>query len=336
MIDRYVYAVTKHLPAEQRMDIEKELRGLIEDMIPEEKAAGLKEDAAVEAVLRKMGHPALLAARYRGVEQHLIGPGIYYLYVLVLKIVLLATGGGLLIAMIVNLLANGSTNPLQTILETIGSLMTGLISAFGSVTLIFAAIERYSPEKIDVMQSEAFDPQDLPQIPLKNERIHPADPIVSMVFIVIAMIAATYVPRFVGLYWTGMAAGDMIPLFNEPVYRMYLPFILITLAIGLVREIAKLVAGRWTIPLTILQLLIGIPSLILTVIMFRNPDLFNSEFFTQAFALTHSSDPMVMGLSMPLLICRIIVGLAIFGFVVDAITTLVRVVRSIAKGSTLA
>lgn len=327
MIDRYVYAVTKRLPAEQRKDIEKELRGLIEDMLPEETAAGLKEDAAVEAVLKKMGHPALLAARYRGVEQHLIGPGIYYLYELVLKIVLLATGGGLLIAMIVNLLSNGSSNPLQTILETIGSLLTGLIGAFGWVTLIFAAIERYSPEQIDVAKTEAFDPHDLPQIPLKKDRIHPADPIASMVFTLIAMVAATYVPRFVGIYWTGMAAGDMIPLFNEPVYRMYLPFILITLAIGLVREIAKLVAGRWTIPLSILHLLIGIPGLVLTVIMFRNPDLFNSEFFTQAFAMTHSSDPMVMGLPMPLFIGRVVIGVTIFGFVVDVITTLFRIIR---------
>ena len=33
MIDRYVYQVVKHLPQEQRADIEKELRGLIEDML---------------------------------------------------------------------------------------------------------------------------------------------------------------------------------------------------------------------------------------------------------------------------------------------------------------
>ena len=327
MIDRYVYAVTKRLPAEQRADIEKELRGLIEDMLPEATATGLKEEAAVEAVLKKLGHPALLAARYRGVEQHLIGPGLFYLYELVLKIVLIATGGGLLIAMIVNLLNIGSANPLQTILETLGSLLTGLIGAFGWVTLIFAAIERYSPEQIDVAKTEAFDPKDLPQIPLKKDRIHPSDPIATMVFTLIAMVIAFYVPRFVGIYWTGMAAGEMVPLFNEPVYRMYLPFILITLAIGLIREIAKLVAGRWTIPLSILHLLIGIPSLILTIIMFRNPDLLNFEFFTKAFAVTSSTDPMLLGLPMPQFIGRVVIGVTIFGFVVDTITALFRIIR---------
>ena len=327
MIDRYVYAVTKRLPAEQRTDIEKELRGLIEDMLPEEMAAGLKENAAVESVLRKMGHPALLAARYRGVEQHLIGPGLYYLYELVLKIVLLATGGGLLIAMIVNLITHGSANPLQTILETIGSLMTGLIGAFGWVTLIFAAIERYSPEKIDVTKTEVFDPHDLPEIPQKKDQIHPSDPIASIVFTLIAMVAATYVPRFIGIYWTGMPEGGMIPLFNESVYRMYLPYIIIILAISLIREIAKLVAGRWTIPLSILNIVISFPGVILTIIMFRNPALFNGDFFAQAFALTQSSDPMVMGLAMPVFIARMVIGVTIFGFVVEGITTLVRIIR---------
>ena len=327
MIDRYVYAVTKRLPVEQRADIEKELRGLIEDMLSEEMATGLKEDAAVESILRKMGYPALLAARYRGTPQHLIGPGLYYLYELVLKIVLLATGGGLLIAMIVSFLTNGSTHPLQTILETVGSLFTGLIGAFGWVTLIFAAIERYSPEKIDVSKTEAFDPRDLPQIPLKQDRIHPSDPIASMVFILIAMVVANYVPRFVCLYWTGMSAADRVPLFNEAVYRMYLPFILVILAIGLVREIAKLVAGRWTIPLSIFHLLVGIPGLVLTIIMFRNPSLFNSEFFTKAFALSHSTDPMVMGLTLPVFIGRVVIGVTIFGFIVESITTIVRIIR---------
>jgi len=326
LIDRYVYAVTRRLPAEQRADIEQELRGLIEDMLVKETQSGLKGDAAIESVLKKLGHPALLAARYRGVDQHLIGPNVFHLYVLVLKIVLLATGGGLLIAMIVNLLTNGSTHPLTTILETIGSLFTGLIGAFGWVTLIFAAIERYSPDQIQVKGAESFDPKDLPAVPQKKDRISPADPIVAMIFTLIAMVAAFYVPRFVGIYWIGMSSDDMIPLFNESVYRMYLPFIILVLAIGLIREIAKLVAGRWTIPLSIGHLLIGIPSVVLTIVMFRNPDLFNPECFKQAFAMANMTDPMILGLAMPQFISRLIIGLTLFGFVVDAITTLVRVI----------
>lgn len=327
LIDRYVYAVTRRLPAQQRADIEQELRGLIEDMLAKETKSGQTGNKAVESVLKELGHPALLAARYRGVEQHLIGPSLFHLYTLVLKIVLLATGGGLLIALIVNLLTKGGANPLALVLETFGSLLTGLIGAFGWVTLIFAVIERTSPDQIQSKTAATFDPHDLPDVPQKKDRIHPSDPIAAMVFALIAMVAAFYVPRFLGLYWTGMAEGGMVPLFQEPVYRMYLPFIIVVLAIGLVREIAKLVTGRWTIPLSIFYLLIGIPSLVLTVVFFRDPNLFNPEFFERVFEMIGEPDPMILGLPMPQFISRLMIGLSIFGFVVDGITTLARIIR---------
>jgi hypothetical protein len=327
LIDRYVYAVTKRLPADQRADIEKELRGLIEDMLAEVKETEAKGDAAVESVLKKLGHPVILAASYRGVDQHLIGPGLFYLYSLVLKIVLIATGGGLMIALIVNLLSNGSSNPLLTVLEAFGSILTGMIGAFGWVTLIFAAIERYSPEHIDMNKEEIFQPRDLPQVPKEKERIHPADPIATMVFTLVAMVLAYYVPRFVGFYPGAFLAGGFIPLFNETIYMMYLPFIVIVLAFALLREIGKLVTGRWTIPMSIFYLIIGIPNLVLTVVMFQNPDIFNGEFFNRILGLTHSVDPMALGLPLPQLISRIIIGIAAFGFIVDTITTAARVIR---------
>lgn len=51
MVDRYVYAVTKHLPQSQRKDINKELNSLIFDMIDERNDA-LDQKAVVHAVLR--------------------------------------------------------------------------------------------------------------------------------------------------------------------------------------------------------------------------------------------------------------------------------------------
>ncbi len=327
LIDRYVYAVTRRLPADQRADIERELRGLIEDMLAKETKEGLPTDKAAETVLKNLGYPALLAARYRGTEQHLIGPDIFHLYTIVLKIVLLATAGGLLIAMVVSFLTGRFSNPVQTVLETIGSLISGVIGAFGGVTLIFAAIERYSPEKVRAEAAESFDPHDLPDVPQKKDRIHPADPIASMVFALIAMIVALYVPRFVGLYWIDMPEGGMIPLFNESVYRAYLPFILVVLVIGVIREIGKLVAGRWTISLSVFYLALGLPGLILTILFFRDPNLFNPAFFEEIHALSNTQDPMLLGMALPQFISRLIIGLSIFGFVVEAVTTLARIVR---------
>ncbi len=337
LIDRYVYAVMKRLPAGQRADIEKELRGLIEDMLTESSAnpdaaigatgSSASPDVAIEAVLKNLGHPALLAARYRGQEQHLIGPGLYFMYALVLKIVLLATGGGLLIAMVVNLVVDGGTDALKTIGETVGSLITGLTGAFGWVTLIFAAVERYSPEQIGKINDEVFDPQDLPQVPVKKDLIHPSDPIASMVFILIAMVAATYVPRFVGIFNAGELNNTMIPLFNESVYRLYLPFILGTLALDLIREIAKLITGRWTLPLSAFYLVAELPSLILTLIMMNDTGLFNDGFFTQLFIWMQRPDPMIWDLPMKLFVSRVIIGLACFGLFADTVQMIARMIR---------
>ncbi|MDD2533312.1 MAG: hypothetical protein PHC86_01260 [Eubacteriales bacterium] len=331
LIDRYIYAVTRRLPTEQRSDIEKELRGLIEDMLAAsadlatKSASGPASDQtnATIRVLKDLGHPALLAARYRGSSQHLIGPEIYFLYTMVMKIVLLATGGGLLIAMIVSLITGAGGNPFTIILETLGSLISGLAAAFGWVTLVFAAIERFSPEKIKLDRDDIFDPLDLPEIPAKKDRIHPSDPIASMIFMLIAMVVASFVPRFVGIFWLDDPASNFIPLFNSAVFMMYLPFILATMAITLTREIGKLVSGRWTLGLALLSLGVEIPSLILTIVMMSNKDLFNDAIFTQIFAWLHQSDPFYFDLPMKILVGRIVIGLGVFGFVVEAVKTFV-------------
>ena len=304
LIDRYVYDVTRRLPSAQAPAVETKLRGRIVDMLSAASLSGLDETAAIESVLKELGHPALLADSFRGVERHLIGPGLYYLYELVLKIVLLAVGGGLLVAMTISFLASGGKDPGRMVLEGIGSILTGLIGAFGWVTLIFAGIERYSPETIAVMKREAFDPKDLPELPLKTDRIHPADPIVSMILTLLAMIAAAYAPRFIGFYPSGGTAGSMIPLLNEPVYRTYLPFILIVLAISMAEEIAKLASGRWTTPLAVLHLAVSLPGVVLTIRMFSDPSLFNNEFFGRLFSFMGISDPMLLQLPMPGFISR--------------------------------
>lgn len=89
LINRYIYAVTQKLPESQRADIEKELQGLVEDML-EDRGVGVETASLeeVEQVLLELGPPGEMAARYRGRERYLIGPGLINSYWSVLKIVL--------------------------------------------------------------------------------------------------------------------------------------------------------------------------------------------------------------------------------------------------------
>ena len=58
LINRYIYAVTQKLPESQRADIEKELHGLIEDMLEDrEQASGLRGLKMWNRCCSSSGHP---------------------------------------------------------------------------------------------------------------------------------------------------------------------------------------------------------------------------------------------------------------------------------------
>src|SRR6478735_2035295 len=89
LIDRYLHNVGASLPSDRRDDI---VRALAEDK--------------QEAVLKHFGHPLALATRY-GPQRHVIGPALFPVYWMTLKI---ALGGALAVnaAIAIAWLATGS------------------------------------------------------------------------------------------------------------------------------------------------------------------------------------------------------------------------------------
>ena len=93
LVERYVRAVRDFLPRGQQDDITNELSRQIQSRF-EDKESGpgrpLTEDEQV-AILRSLGHPMAVAARYRGdeiraVRGQLIGPELFPTYLTVLRI----------------------------------------------------------------------------------------------------------------------------------------------------------------------------------------------------------------------------------------------------------
>ena len=79
LIERYLKAVGAQLPAAGREDILAELRDLLMSRV-EEREAELGRpltETEVEAVLREVGHPLTVAARYGAGPQHVVGPELY-------------------------------------------------------------------------------------------------------------------------------------------------------------------------------------------------------------------------------------------------------------------
>jgi hypothetical protein len=141
LIERYLAAVGRQLPATQAADIESELR---EELLSrkEEREASLGrplDRAGIEALLLEFGHPLLVAGRYRK-TQHLIGPEVFPFWLTTLKwgFAILAIVWTVLMALSV-LLGPSTAGPRFAAPE----LIPMALMVFGGITVAFAAFERF-------------------------------------------------------------------------------------------------------------------------------------------------------------------------------------------------
>src|SRR5688500_13664214 len=86
LTDRYIWAVTRSLPEDQRREVGRELRASIEDAIETRLEAGEAPKAAEINVLQELGDPARLAGQYAERPAWLIGPKYYYDWMRLLKL----------------------------------------------------------------------------------------------------------------------------------------------------------------------------------------------------------------------------------------------------------
>lgn len=188
LADRYLAAVARELPTAQRADIVSELRDEVMSRIEAEEAERDRplSVAELEALLRDVGHPAVVAGRYRTV-QHLIGPDIFPFWQRALKVTLTVIGAVYVVLFGVSLLAGNGLRipgPLDPVLV--------LIVGFGVVTLVFAGLERYGrPERL----SQGWRPARLP--PAEGKLKSPFEIMVEMGMAAVALA-----------WWTGLVVFD--------------------------------------------------------------------------------------------------------------------------------
>ena len=144
MIDRYLNAVAAQLPQDERADIVAELRDLILSRFEakeEELGRPLTEDEQ-EAILHEIGHPLVVAARYRKGPDSLVGPELFPYWLFGVKaglLVLLAVHAiGLLISLV-----SEADNAGQAISQTFHSFFGAGLTLIGAATLIAAIFEHY-------------------------------------------------------------------------------------------------------------------------------------------------------------------------------------------------
>lgn len=246
LTDRYVHAVTAHLPEDQRADIAAELRGTIEDTVAAA-PPGTDPSAAEHAALLTLGDPSTLAASYRGVGRVLIGPRLYPAWRRTMTMLLSWVP---LLAGAVTLLSGlGDSGSLVDLLGSIvSSVFVATVMVAFWVTVGYAIAERSGSEVIDGFGSaEDWDPGDLPEPQARQ---------VSWGEGIAAVILEAFVLTLVLLPGRLGGSVDQVrwgQIFTDTAYS--LRWVLAAgLAVSLLASVHVLARGRWSWPTAIASL----------------------------------------------------------------------------------
>lgn len=310
-IDRYIYAVTKRLPAAMRDDVKAELEALIQDMMAEDP----DNEALLQEKLQKLGHPRVLANNYRGSERYVIRPEYFDDYVSTLKIV----GTIFLIVGLVTGFLEAITalpNPVfpqvfETILNGIfDNLWEALLNAFAWTTIGFwiAGTVTQKQNKTDWKLS------DLPELPEKQTLlINRAGTIVEMV------IGVSFGLIFVSLMRTGL------PFFNQSVVDPFIPFFYLSIALDLIVGITKLIYGQWRWPVILILAFDHLYSIVFACLFlatdFLNTSVIQTIVEHSEFTLTQVTDGFATGKT-------VLIWLIAIGSIIDLIQILIKKIKA--------
>jgi HAAS domain-containing protein len=275
LTERYVQAVLRRLPADQRPDIERELRTSIADAIDTRVEGGTEPAAAERETLTELGDPARLAAGYTDRPLHLIGPELFLDYVrlvrflLVLVVPLVAA-----VVAVVGALQAGATVG-SVIGDVIGVAINTTVHIVFWTTLIFAIIERIP--QLRWSRLRPWTPDDLPEAQTRPAAA--GELVAGTVMTVLVWTLVLLSPTF---RFETDAADKAIPFFSPWLWESGLVYVFIglgaiTLAVDYVKHYV-----RWNAVVAVLSGLVGLAGASLVVWVGAERRLLNPAFVTAA------------------------------------------------------
>ncbi|MEA5015899.1 MAG: hypothetical protein VB099_15195 [Candidatus Limiplasma sp.] len=240
LIDRYVYDVIRRLPEKERGDVERELRASIADMLPDD--AG---EAETSRALETLGDPRRLADQYRVQARYLISPAMMEQYLSAIRIILPITAVIMGLLGMVLYLTGG---PPLSFGGAVSSLLSGgasaCVSALFITTLGFALADYYQFQN----PSRPWSLRDLPNPPSPTSvRIKLGEAIAGMVESVVLIACVVAAGRNIQLFaWYRLGSVSPIPLFTPEALSRFTPWFLLVALLGLAVSFLKLLLGRWT------------------------------------------------------------------------------------------
>lgn len=244
LLDRYLYAVSRYLPAQRQGDIVAELAANLHSQMEDKEAElgrPLTEDEQAE-VLRRHGHPILVAARYQP-HRSLIGPELFPFYWFTVKRVLPWVIGIWLLVTATSILFGSTGEPISQRVD-VGHILTGLLGTIFQflawITAGFALLEFLKGHLRDDLAHPRWDPRKLPKAdPVADQKgpRHPyADVIASAVFL--AWLLAF--PRFPVLMFGPYVAWHLLNIDLPAIWHQFYWIVVVFNAIQLASKVALL------------------------------------------------------------------------------------------------
>lgn len=266
LVERYLQAVKFWLPDGQEQDILQELSVDIQLEI-EDKEAGLGRklnEAEVADLLKQRGRPLSVAAGYRP-QQHLIGPALFPVYLLVLKIVALFYLVPWIVVWICMMIFDAAYRGKHlglALMTDWGTLWLNVLFCFAVTTIVFAVLER---AQVQAKWQQQWDPRKLP--PLRRQKPPSrGGTIAGILFHVVFIIWWLNLPHYPFLVF-----GPAAPILKlSPGWRpYYLPVLLLAVA-GLVRHLLETARPDWRWLRPVSGLAISVMGLVILNFAFKN------------------------------------------------------------------
>ena len=254
LLERYLAEVRRNLPSGEADDIVAELRDVLLERAEEQEETTGKVDWT--SLLQEFGHPLVVAARYRK-QQWLIGPELYPFYLHFLKVfvtIALAVTTG--IAIVRGML--WGTDAGQIVTSYLGSLWWGTASSIGSVTIVFAVIERFGGSS--VKNCRRWKPQELPEPDAGRPK--PYESIFAVTFgalVLLWWLGAVPTPQF----------GGSFRLVAAPIWQAVFWPVAALMASQLVFNLVRWLRPRWKMARGLLGSINAVGVLIIAAIVFR-------------------------------------------------------------------
>jgi hypothetical protein len=344
LIDTYVSEVGRRLPKKTRTDIEAEIRSILQDMLEErsQKTGKPVDEEMTLEVLKAYGAPEKVAATYQG-ERYLIGPRLYPIFMLVLRIVLMVIGIlaaiGLGIALYQTTLS--PLNAFETILKAIANFVASAFTTLGNIVIIFAIVEwalYRAGGKMDIKGlpiEKEWDPRSLTKLSPPNQ-VKMGETIVEIVGCFVVIVIFNFYPQIIGFtpslngvvgsgnWAVGFGNLTFVPLLSEAFFH-FVPYLTLVWALTITLDIVLLRMGHWNAVTRISLIGLKIINIIIAAAMLAVPSLLA---VTNASLTTALGDAEGVRILMTLLsqIVRVALWIAIVGNSIEIVRAAYRLV----------